>query len=151
MKPSEFISEANYIFHPVIVSKLQVALWKILGILAGLFTFVVLPIIFYSAFFDRAEYLNRKKMYQLLAKSPSLLKDPRKVRVGIMSGYLWQIDLRTDVCWTEDGVFCACNENILFCCTILPDKLQKKYDLKMRRLLKISLKQYRKEKKAVAK
>jgi hypothetical protein len=89
-------------------------------------------------------------MCQLLTKSPCLLKDPVKVKIGITKGYLWQLDLRTDVCWTEDGVFCYCNEDILFC-TFLPDRLQKKYDLKMRRVLKASLKQQRREKKAITK
>ncbi len=133
------VSNANYAFHPVRVASLQRILWIALGLLLCIPTCAIMPTIFFSVFFQRSEYLNRKKMYKLIKKFPYLLREHFKTNVG----YVWPIDLVTQICWIKDGVFCASSiedpdDEIIFC-TYLADRLQRHYDREIKKLLKASL------------
>ena len=156
MTTEDFIHKANFAFHPIKVSNFQRVLWIALGLLLVVLTLGIVPAIFYSVFFSRTEYLNRKKMYQLLKKSPYLLSE----HIKTSSGYVWPIDLITQICWIKEGIFCTTIKNpvgdlsladfdeIVFC-THLQDKVQKRYDRELKKILKASLP--KKTKSAIAK
>jgi hypothetical protein len=148
MTPTDFINSANYIYHPVILKKRQIIFWKLLGLLLAGLTIGIVPTLFFSVFFDRQDHLNRRNMLALLKKHPYLLKEPIKVKMGIANGHLWEIDLRSDICWTEMGVFCNYNHepyDVIFG-SYLADRLQKHYDKELRKILGMSLKPKRSKK-----
>lgn len=88
-------------------------------------------------------------MYKLLKKFPYLLREHIKTNTG----YVWPIDLVTQICWIKDGVFCASSiedpEDEIIFCTYLPDRIQKRYDRRLKKLLKASLRK-KKSKKTVS-
>ncbi len=139
-----FINEANYVFHPTKLTVFQRIFWIVLGLLLVCLTVGIVPTLCYSVFFTRSEYLNKKKMYELLKKHPKIIPHPVKVRQGILTGYMWSLDMRTDICWTEMGVFATLNVSdkdgeIIFS-TVVSDRVQRRLDNELKELLKASMK-----------
>lgn len=71
-------------FKEVFLKPWQKKLWNALGAITSLLTLMVGFAIFYSVFFEREQYLNRKRLIKAIKKYPEFLGKPKSVF------YSWQ-------------------------------------------------------------
>jgi hypothetical protein len=87
-------------FREVFLKPWQRRLWNALGIIAVLATLMIGFALFYSFFFEREQYLNRKRLIKAIQKHPEFLGKPKSLF------YSWQWEFMgyepyTLILWAE--------------------------------------------------